>query len=436
MKRVAIVGSGITGLGAAYALSRRHNISLFESSNYFGGHAHTVDVTLEGHTYGVDTGFLVFNHRTYPELLNLFNELKIPMAASDMGFSVKVKPHGERRALEWCGSSLNGVFAQRRNLLNPRFLRMVSQILRFNKQATNDAVSNNLSTVSLGEYLKLGGYSDELRDWYLLPMAACVWSCPTDSMLAYPAATFLHFCYNHGLLQGFEGRPQWYTVQGGSREYVKCITALITDKRLNTPVLAVHRAAGSLPVIETATTSESFDAVILATHSDTALKLLKEASSAETNVLSCLRYQTNRAVLHTDASVLPRSHTAWAAWNYESTDTNSKNASVCCHYLINRLQPLPFRMPVVVSLNPVREPKHIIESFEYAHPVFDAAAIAAQKELAGIQGTGNVWFGGAWAGYGFHEDGLKAGLSAAQQVLQSLSPSINSPVGVADRPAS
>ena len=388
MKRIAIVGSGITGLGAAYTLSRDYHVTLFEANDYFGGHAHTVDVTLQGQTHGVDTGFLVFNHRTYPELLKLFNELKVPTAEADMSFSVTVRDS----KLEWCGSSLNTVFTQRRNLLNPRFFRMLSQILRFNKEATAAAISQQLPELTLGEYLKAGGYSDELRDWYLLPMAACVWSCPADTMLAYPAATFIRFCYNHGLLQGFEGRPQWYTVKGGSREYVKRITTKITDKCLNTPVLGVHRPVGRLPLVETAHTTESFDAVLIATHSDTALKLLKQADSAEISILSRLRYQKNQAVLHTDASVLPAARRAWAAWNYESTGRKLQDTSVCCHYLINRLQPLPFKVPVIVSLNPIREPEHIIQSFEYAHPVFDTAAIHAQKELENIQGKDNVWF--------------------------------------------
>ena len=428
MKRIAIVGSGITGLGAAYTLSRDYHVTLFEANDYFGGHAHTVDVTLQGQTHGVDTGFLVFNHRTYPELLKLFNELKVPTAEADMSFSVTVRDS----KLEWCGSSLNTVFTQRRNLLNPRFFRMLSQILRFNKEATAAAISQQLPELTLGEYLKAGGYGDELRDWYLLPMAACVWSCPADTMLAYPAATFIRFCYNHGLLQGFEGRPQWYTVKGGSREYVKRITTKITDKCLNTPVLGVHRAVGRLPLVETAHTMESFDAVLLATHSDTVLKLLKQASPAETNILSCLRYQTNKAVLHTDASVLPRKRRAWAAWNYETASKNLKDVSVCCHYLINRLQPLPFKVPVIVSLNPIREPEHIIQSFEYDHPIFDTAAIHAQKELENIQGKDNVWFAGAWAGYGFHEDGLKAGLSAALKIGQRLNSSSQSAVSISD----
>jgi uncharacterized protein len=409
MQKIAVIGSGISGLGAAHRLARRFHVTLFEAAGHLGGHAHTVDVTLDGVTHGVDTGFLVFNHKTYPNLLKLFNALDVPTAKADMGFSVKVSDAG----IEWCGSSLSSVFAQRGNLLKPRFLRMLGQIMRFNRQAIDDVAQGTVPDVSLQEYLLIGGYSRELIDWYLLPMAACVWSCPADTMLQYPARTFLTFCGNHGLLQGFEGRPQWYTVRGGSREYVKRIAANVQEVRLNTPVQQLTRNTSGKPGIRTAAATESFDAVVLATHSDTALALLAEPSAADRQVLSKLRYQPNRAVLHTDASVLPRQKRAWAAWNYESASVHGAPASVCCHYLINKLQPLPFKTPVIVSLNPVREPSNVIGTFAYDHPVFDAGAIAAQQQLASIQGQGRVWFAGAWANYGFHEDGLVSGLAAA-----------------------
>jgi predicted NAD/FAD-binding protein len=418
MKRIAVVGSGITGLGAAHLLAKQHHVTLFEREDYAGGHAHTVDVTLDGITHGVDTGFLVFNHRTYPNLLALFNELNVPTAKSDMSFSVRLAG-GAAKGLEWAGHSLNSVFAQRRNLLRPRFLRMLRDLLRFNKQATDDILHHRVGNLSLGEYLKRGGYSREMIDWYLVPMAACIWSCPTETMMAYPAKTFLQFCHNHGLLTGFEGRPQWYTVQGGSREYVKRILAGIHEVRLSTPVHAIHRGARQLPVVESARGRESFDAVVLATHSDTTLRLLAQPQLSEQSVFSRLRYQPNRAVLHTDASVLPKRQLAWSSWNYETHDAGGE-PQVCCHYLINMLQPLPFKTPVVVSLNPITEPKNVIAEYEYDHPIFDAAAVAAQQDLSAIQGNGGVWFGGAWAGYGFHEDGLKAGLAAARGVLDAL----------------
>jgi predicted NAD/FAD-binding protein len=417
MKRVAVIGSGIAGLGAAHELAGRHHVTLFESGHTLGGHAHTVDVTLDGLTHGVDTGFLVFNERTYPRLIKLFAQLEVPTAKSDMSFSVQVKSRG----LEWSGSDLNAVFAQRRNLLAPRFLRMLTQILRFNRESTALVQQGRVPDCSLGDYLAQGRYSDELVQWYLLPMAACVWSCPAATMMQYPAATFLQFCHNHGLLQGFEGRPQWMTVRGGSREYVRRIADGIQEVRTNTPVTAVTHAPGAAPAVQTRHGKQSFDAVVLACHSDQALRLLERPSAAQTELLRHLRYQPNTAVLHTDASVLPRAPRAWAAWNYETReDASTQNSAVCCHYLINRLQPLPFKRPVVVSLNPIQMPGEIIAQYEYDHPIFDAAAVQAQSRLPGIQGVDGVWFAGAWAGYGFHEDGLKAGQIAAQGVLAAL----------------
>ncbi|MFM2399328.1 MAG: hypothetical protein RL341_1485 [Pseudomonadota bacterium] len=420
MKRIAVIGAGITGLGAAHRLAKHHHVTLFEAGATLGGHANTVDVTLGGVTHGVDTGFLVFNDRTYPNLIKLFDELAVPTAKSDMSFSVQVKARG----LEWCGSDLNAVFAQRKNLASPRFLRMVSQILRFNRESTALVQADAVPDCSLGEYLAQGGYSQELTDWYLLPMAACVWSCPSATMMQYPARTFLQFCHNHGLLQGFDGRPQWMTVRGGSREYVKRIAAGVQDVRVATPVLSVQHSSGIAPCVQTHDGTQTFDAVVLACHSDQALRLLARPSAAQIDVLKHLRYEANRAVLHTDAAVLPKTPRAWAAWNYESRQANStQDSAVCCHYLINRLQPLPFKQPVIVSLNPISMPQQVIAQFEYEHPIFDAAAVAAQSRLPAIQGADGLWFAGAWAGYGFHEDGLKSGLTAAEGVLQAMAAS-------------
>jgi predicted NAD/FAD-binding protein len=420
VKRIAIIGAGIAGLGAAHRLAKAHHVTLFEAGAYLGGHANTVDVTLGGITHGVDTGFLVFNERTYPNLIALFAELDVPTAKSDMSFSVQAKADG----IEWCGSDLNAVFAQRKNLLSTRFLRMLKQILRFNRESTALVQAGQVPDCSLGDYLAQGGYAKELVDWYLLPMAACVWSCPSATMMQYPARTFLQFCHNHGLLQGFDGRPQWMTVRGGSREYVKRIAAGITDIRLRTPVLSVEHGVGRAPIVKTHGGSQAFDAVVLACHSDQALRMLAHPSTAQQQVLTHLKYEPNVAVLHTDASVLPRKKRAWAAWNYETQRANTlQDGSVCCHYLINHLQPLPFERPVIVSLNPIQTPANVLARFEYEHPIFDAAAVAAQNRLGNIQGEGGLWFAGAWAGYGFHEDGLKAGYTAADGVLASLAAS-------------
>ena len=425
LPHVAIVGSGISGLAAAHALRGKAVITLFESADYFGGHTHTVDVTLPGKngavTHGVDTGFLVFNERTYPKLIQLFADLKVQTVKSDMSFSVQV-PRASGEQLEWSGSSLNSVFAQRKNLVNGKFLRMLRDILRFNRVTTEIANANLDAAMlqPLAEFLSDHKFSEEFRDWYFLPMMGCIWSCPTDQMLQFPVATMIRFCYNHGLIQ-VTNRPQWWTVQGGARNYVEKIIAGIADKRLNSPVRRIARNATGVHVTTDAGT-ERFDKVVLATHSDQSLTMLHEPTHAEQQSLAAIRYQPNRAVLHTDTSVLPRKKIAWAAWNYERAEQTSRESSqVCLHYLLNMLQPLPFTQSVVVSLNPLRDiaRKHIMAEFDYAHPVFDLAAIAAQGGVAALQGQNNTYFCGAWTGYGFHEDGLKSGLNVAELILNS-----------------
>ena len=413
--KIAVIGAGVSGLSSAYRLVQAGaDVTLFEAGSYFGGHSNTVDVEVDGFRFGVDTGFLVFNQRTYPKLIALFEELGVDSVGSDMSFSVKLPLPG--RMLEWAGSNLDTVFTQRANLFNPRFLRMLRDIVRFNKEATNLATgSGPMPPESLGQFLSGRRYSDEFRNWYLLPMAACIWSCPAGQMLAFPAATFIRFCHNHGLLQ-VSDRPQWRTVRGGSRTYVDKLLAAIPARRLATPVRSVTRApnGGARSVrVETAAGSEQFDHVVLACHSDQALALLGDARADEQAVLGAIAYQPNRAVLHTDANCLPASTRAWSAWNYQSTA--SASPQVCVHYLINKLQPLPCHTPVIVSLNPIDEPdpRLVLGEFDYAHPVFDAAAIAAQSRLPALQGVQNTWFAGAWTGYGFHEDGLASGLSVA-----------------------
>ncbi len=425
-RRIAIVGSGISGLAVAHSLRGQADITLFEAGNYFGGHTHTVDVTLptaQGpRTWGVDTGFLVFNERTYPNLIRLLGELQVETARTDMSFSVKAALAGGR-TLEWNGSTLNTVFAQRRNLFNPRFLRMLREVLRFNALCTRLAEAGQDAELvqPLGEFLDAHRFSAEFRDWYFLPMMACIWSCPTAQMLQFPVSTMVRFCHNHGLIQ-VNGRPQWWTVTGGARHYVDKIVAGIADKRLATPVRLIERDAQGVTLF-TDHGPERFDEVVLATHSDQALALLRQPSELEVRTLGAIRYQPNRAVLHTDASVLPASQRAWAAWNYERAPaTEQEHSRVCLHYLLNKLQPLPFTQPVVVSLNPVQaiDPAQVLGDFDYAHPVFDVAAIQAQAVMPQLQGQQHTWYCGAWMGYGFHEDGLKAGLSVARQLLAGI----------------
>ncbi len=425
MRSVAVIGSGIAGLSAAWKLAGTGNckVSLFEAGSYFGGHTHTVDVTLPDSsgqpvTHGVDTGFLVFNRRTYPELVRLFDDLGVATSASDMSFSAQSTADD----VEWCGSDLASVFAQRRNLLRPKFLSMLAQIVRFNRLTTRMALAGDDAQLAepIGTFLDRHHFGDSFRRWYLLPMVACIWSCPTDQMLAFPIGTLIRFCHNHGLLQVTD-RPQWYTVTGGARNYVHRLLERLPDARLNTPVRALRRhGAGGGVTLTTAAGDEYFDAAVLACHSDQALAILgDDASADERAVLGAIGYHPNRAVLHTDTRLLPKRPRAWAAWNYEhSADPAVEGSGVCLHYLLNRLQPLPFAQPVVVSLNPVRQPRPetVLATIDYAHPVFDMAAVGAQRRLPELQGRRNTWFCGAWTGYGFHEDGLKSGLGVARAI--------------------
>jgi predicted NAD/FAD-binding protein len=321
------------------------------------------------------------------------------------------------------------VFAQRANLLNPRFWSMLRDLLRFNALTTRIAQSGTEAelTQPLGEFLHEQNFGSAFCDWYFLPMMACIWSCPTAQMLRFPVSTMVRFCHNHGLLQ-VTNRPQWWTVQGGARHYVEKIIAGIADKRLNTSVQRIEHLldepSGKDSVrIHTATGTERFDKVVIATHSDQALAMLAAPTAQEREALGAIRYQLNKAVLHTDASVLPSRKAAWAAWNYERAAAPGKeSARVCLHYLLNRLQPLPWDQPVVVSLNPVRPiaGDSIIGEYNYAHPVFDLKAVAAQQHIPALQGRHNRYYAGAWMGYGFHEDGLKAGLGAAARLLADL----------------
>ncbi len=419
MKRVAVVGSGISGLGVAHALAAEARVTLFEAGRHFGGHTNTVDVTLGGVTHGVDTGFLVFNHRTYPNLVRLFDELKVATAPSEMSFSVQVPQAG----LEWSGNDLASVFAQRRNLLRPRFLLMLRDILRFNRLTTAIAERNADAELAqpIADFLDEHRFGAAFRDWYFLPMIGCIWSCPTDQMLRFPIGTMIRFCHNHGLIQ-VSDRPQWMTVRGGARHYVERMLKSIDDARLATPVREVRRVppGSGLGGVMVATDhgSERFDEVVLACHSDQALRVLADAQDDERALLGAIRYHPNRAVLHTDAAVLPKRRIAWAAWNYaRAADAGREQAAVCLHYLINRLQPLPWQQPVIVSLNPdpaaVPARDAVLAEIDYEHPVFDQAAVAAQRRLPAIQGRSHVWFCGAWTRYGFHEDGLMSALDVA-----------------------
>lgn len=408
-QRIAVVGAGIAGLASAYLLSRQNHVTLFESGSYLGGHTNTVDVTLDGHTHPVDTGFLVFNDRTYPNLIALLAELGVKAHPSEMTFSVSL----DEGRLEWAGTSLNTVFAQRRNLFSPSFIGMLRDIMRFNGSAQRNLDVAASTGVSMGELLTAGGYGGAFQQHYLLPMAAAIWSSATADILSFPAATFLRFCLNHALLQ-VTRRPQWKTVVGGGREYVRQIVSKLDDVRIGTPVRGVRRGVDGVDVL-TDTGSQRFDALVMATHAPDTLRLLDDANDAERSVLRSVRYQPNVAVLHTDTNLLPRRRRIWSAWNYLGGRGLGGATPVCVSYLVNQLQPLPFATPLVVTLNPVAEPAPGTElrRFVYDHPLFDLAAIDAQRRLPTLQGQRRTWFAGAWTGYGFHEDGLKSALRIA-----------------------
>jgi predicted NAD/FAD-binding protein len=408
-KRIAVVGAGISGLASAYFLNRHHDVVLFEAGSYLGGHANTVDVELEGKRCAVDTGFLVYNEKTYPNLIALLDELGVASIASDMSFGVSMNDG----ALEWAGTNLDTVFAQRRRLASPAFLRMLRDILHFNGRAEDFLAECESDGATLGQLLARNCYGDMFRDAYLLPMAAAIWSSSPQDILHFPAATFLRFCLNHALLQ-VNNRPQWRTVRGGSRNYVQAIAATLPDCRLNTPISSVRRE-NSQVIVATGAQEEVFDAVILATHAPATLSMMDDASDTERAILGAVRYQPNTAWLHTDASLLPQRRKVWSAWNYLSSRQSDGSQPVCVSYWLNQLQSLPFEQPVVVTLNPPKPPdaKSVLARFEYDHPIMDQAAIDAQRALSQIQGGGGIWYAGAWTGYGFHEDGLKSALRIA-----------------------
>jgi len=413
--RIAIVGAGIAGLGSAWLLHKQgHAVTLYEANDYLGGHTHTVDVTLDGLTAPVDTGFLVFNDRTYPNLVALFDELGVVSVASEMSFSARIDAAG----LEWAGTSVASLFAKPSNALRPDFWRMLVDIARFNRETTALVARDALPAISLGAFLDDGRYGASFRDWYLLPMAAAIWSSPANEILSFPLPTFVRFCHNHGLLR-LRDRPQWRTVEGGGREYVAKIVARLPDVRCGTPVRRIRRDASGVHV-EAAGRSEHYDELVLACHSDQSRKLLADPTRGEARLLSAIRYQPNRVVLHTDISLLPRSRRAWAAWNYLAAEDREGSRSVAVSYLLNRLQPLPFATPVIVTLNPPFDPDPALtlREFEYSHPMFDAPALAAQAGFAALQGLRHTWYAGAWLGHGFHEDGLKSAHAVAAGIAR------------------
>ncbi|AJQ86905.1 NAD(P)/FAD-dependent oxidoreductase [Xanthomonas oryzae pv. oryzicola] len=406
--RIAVVGSGIAGLGAAWLLSRRYEVTLFEAADYLGGHTHTHDIQLGGQRYAVDSGFIVFNPQHYPLLTRMFAELDVAAQPTTMSFSV----HDARSGLEYNAGSLGGLFCQRRNLLSPRFWRMLADLRRFYRQAPAVLHSDERFS-TLGAYLQRQRYSDAFRDQHLVPMASALWSSPSQTILEFPMGQLIGFMANHHMLQ-LSGRPQWQVVRGGSNSYVRALRRRWqVIERLSTPVRAIRRMPNGV-VVKASRCEEHFNHVVLACHADDALALLSDATPAEQQILGGITYQDNDTVLHTDASVLPRDRRAWAAWNAHVPA--DPNAACTVSYWMNALQSISSPQQFIVSLNrnDAIDPSKVLRRMRYRHPVQNAAALAAQTRKAEIQGVQNTWFAGAAWGFGFHEDGLRSGVDVAQ----------------------
>lgn len=410
-KRIAVIGTGISGLGAAFALNGRHRLTVYEKDDRLGGHAHTRSIDYDGTRIEVDTGFIVYNEVNYPNLTRLFETLDIATDESNMSFAVS---SGDGR-LEWAGESLRTVFAQKRNLARPRFIGMLRDILRFNREAMADLRAGRLAGLSLGDYLSRRGFGEAFHLEYLLPMGAAIWSTPAADMMAFPAESFIRFFANHALLRGLDERHQWRTVRGGSRRYVEAIGALLGDAvRLSCAATRVERDAFGVTVHDARGNRERYDGVVLATHADQALRLLARPTDEEAAVLGAFRYTENRAVLHRDPAQMPRRRAVWSSWNYMTGEGHGGD-KVALTYWMNRLQGIDPARPLFVSLNPYRRVRDELTfaTVDYRHPMFDRAALEAQRALPGLQGRDRVWFAGAYAANGFHEDGLVAGLAVA-----------------------
>ena len=416
---IAVVGTGISGMSAAWLLSSRHRVTVFEKADWIGGHSHTVEVPTLSGPLPVDTGFIVYNEHTYPNLTALFDELGVETEASDMSFSASV----EGGRFEYAGGGVSALLAQKRNVLRPRFWSMLLDIKRFYQSVVEDAAKPANAGLTLGDYLSRNGYRPAFLRDHILPMGSCIWSSSLKDMQAYPLEAFVRFFKNHGLLElKVSNRPKWRTVTGGSREYVKKLTAPYADHiRSNAPVSQIERSDDGVVVITSDGERSEFDHVVLATHADEALSLLAEPSDAETAVLCRMRYETNTAVLHKDKSLMPKRRRAWASWNYLSEASDADEKVVSLTYWMNRLQNLDGRQDghpeqIFVTLNPHRMPSEdkLIDSFTYEHPIFDGPALTSQQEIWSLQGTNRTWFCGAHLGHGFHEDGLQAGLAVAE----------------------
>jgi uncharacterized protein len=401
---IAVVGSGISGLSAAWLLSKRHRVTLYEADGRLGGHSNTVEVG----GVAVDTGFIVYNEATYPNFSALMGHLKVATKTSNMTFAVSL----DDGRLEYSGTSLTGLFAQPRNIVSPRFWGMLRDLLRFYREAPH--ATRDLGDASLDAYLDASGYGTAFRTDHLYPMAAAIWSTPAAEIGDYPARAFVRFCENHGLLQ-LVNRPLWRTLAGGSRAYVWKLAEGIPEILVNTPISAVRRHSDCVEIVSRGGEARRFDQIVLATHADQALAMLTDSTAEEERLLGAFRYCANSAVLHSDATLMPRRRRVWSSWNYLSSDRGDSR-QLAVTYWMNRLQGLPDAKPMFVTLNahrPIREDS-ILYAADYTHPIFNARAMDAQRRLWSLQGQRNTWFCGAYFGAGFHEDGLQAGLAVAE----------------------
>lgn len=408
--KIAIIGAGISGLAAAYLLRQQHHITVYEKNDYIGGHSRTVEVNTQDGIVPVDTGFIVFNYRNYPNLTGLFEQLEVPVAKSDMSFSASI----DDGWLEYGTQKVSNLFAQKRNLFSLSFWRMIRDILRFQKQA--HAYIDAEPGISLGQCLDELKMGDWFREYFLLAMGGAIWSTPLNRMLEFPAATFVRFFDNHGLLT-VNDQPQWYTVQGGSREYVRRLIEPMQDAiRTHAAVTSVVREDAQIAVTDSRGETRHYDQVLFACHADQALAVLKTPSPEESRLLSHCRYQPNDMILHSDVSFMPQHKGAWASWVYLSEKRNDDQPHVSLSYWMNRLQPLKTSTPIIVTLNPTRQPVEALvhDRYRFEHPVFDTPAIQAQQQLELIQGKDRIWYAGAWQRYGFHEDGLLSAVRVAE----------------------
>lgn len=408
-RRIAVVGAGISGLSAAWLLSKNHDVVLYERDHRLGGHSNTIHVDIDGRSVPVDTGFIVYNESTYPNLTAMFDHLGVRTKKSEMSFAVS----RDEGRLEYCGAGLSGLFAQKRNIANPRFWSMLRDLVRFYKSAAGDLASLSPAH-TLGDYLDRHRYGLAFRDDHLLPMAGAIWSAPCSAILDYPASAFIRFFHNHGLLL-LSDRPQWRTVESGSIAYVRRLAEDFNGRIcLGADIGSIDRHAGGVALHDRKHGTERFDDVVIATHADQALRLLAEPSAMERELLGAFRYSRNEAVLHTDVTAMPRRRSVWSSWNHVEGSPDAREVGVT--YWMNRLQGLDTRQPMLVTLNPqmpIRDDL-VLHRETYQHPLFDRAAIEAQQLLWSLQGQKGTWYCGAHFGAGFHEDGLQSGLAVAE----------------------